>query len=79
MAFRCGQKYDNQMKEVQNYFQKSKKLRSNFPNLASKNEKDETKLASKTEVQKHKLKVEFFFPMNRDDTKISREETEVSC
>ena len=61
MAFRCGQKYDNQMKEVQNYFQKSKKLRSNFPNLASKNEKDETKLASKTEVQKHKLKVEFFF------------------
>ena len=79
MAFRCGRKYDNQMKEVQNYFQKSKKLRSNFPNLASKNEKDETKLASKTEVQKDKLKVEFFFPMNRDNTKISREETEVSC
>ena len=69
MAFRCGQKYDNQIKIVQNHFPvRNYKLHTEFWKIAIEFsefgvelKKDETKLASKTEVQKHKLKVEFSF------------------
>ena len=71
MAFHCGQKYDNQIKKVQNHFPvRNYKLHTEFWKIAI-----ELLLN-----QKYKLKVEFIFIfMNRVDKKISREEAEVSC